>query len=68
MAYNEGTEITNYVKDPSVFRYENGFIHALTGPGLGLEINEKAVLKASGQKHHWKNPVYHMPDSGVTEW
>ena len=68
MAYNEGTEITNYVKDPSVFRYENGFIHALTGPGLGLEINEKAVLKASGQKHHWKNPVYHMPDGSVTEW
>lgn len=68
MAYNQGTEITNYVKDPSVFRYENGFVHALTGPGLGLEINEEAVLTASKEKHHWKNPIYHMADGSVTEW
>ena len=68
MAYNQGTEITTYVKDPSVFRYEDGFVHALAGSGLGLEINEEAVLAASREKHHWKNPIYHMPDGSVTEW
>lgn len=68
MAYNKGSEITNYVKDPSVFRYENGFVHILTGAGLGLEINEDAVVAASKDKHHWKNPIYHMSDGSVTEW
>ena len=48
--YNEegGMDLLDYVANPECFDVdEEGYIRALQGPGLGLEINEAAVRKAA---------------------
>ena len=68
MAYNKGDEMANYVKDPAVFQYENGFIQLLKGPGLGIEVNEVAIREMAKEGHAWRNPVLHLEDGSVAEW
>ena len=38
--YNKGNDLLDYLKDPSVFAYEDGFVAIPQGPGLGIEIDE----------------------------
>ena len=41
--YNKGNDLLDYVKDRSIFEYENGFVKIPDGPGLGIEIDEDYV-------------------------
>ena len=66
--YNQGAELLTYVKNPEDFDMSDGWLHALTKPGLGVEINEKALIKASKQDVSWHNPVWRHPDGSVSEW
>ena len=66
--YNKGGDLLDYLKDPSVFRFSNGFIQIPDGPGLGIEINREKVLKAAGTGHAWKNPVWRNYDGTIAEW
>ncbi len=68
MAYNEGNEMSKYVKDPNVFQYSNGYVDLLTAPGLGIEINEESVREMAKEGHDWKNPVFHAEDGSIVEW
>ena len=67
--YNQGAELLTYVNNPEDFDMSDGFLHALTKPGLGVEVNEQAIIKAS-QDHDvsWHNPVWRHPDGSVSEW
>lgn len=66
--YNKGNDILDYLKDPTVFHYENGFVKIPVGPGLGVEVDEEKVLEASKSSHDWKNPVWRHEDGSVAEW
>ena len=66
--YNQGSDLLDYLADPSVFEYENGYIRKLTKPGLGVEVNENLVRRMAELGHKWKNPVWRNEDGGVTEW
>ena len=66
--YNKGGDLLDYLADPSIYRYKDGFIENITGPGLGIEIDEEAVLEAAGRGHNWKNPVWRNFDGTVSEW
>jgi len=66
--YNKGNDILDYLKDPTVFHYENGFVKIPVGPGLGVEVDEEKVLEASKRSHDWKNPVWRHEDGSVAEW
>jgi galactonate dehydratase len=66
--YNKGGDLLDYLKDPSIYQYENGFINLITGAGLGIEINEAAVQKAAETGHNWKNPIWRNFDGTVAEW
>jgi galactonate dehydratase len=66
--YNQGSDLLDYLADPTVFQYENGYIARLDGPGLGIEINEEKVREAAAIGHDWKNPVWRLEDGTVTEW
>lgn len=66
--YNQGSDLLDYLVDPGVFHYENGFVPRLTAPGLGIEINEEKVREAAKIGHNWKNPVWRLEDGTVTEW
>jgi len=66
--YNQGSDILDYIKDRSVFEYENGYVNIPKGPGLGIEINEDKVREAAKEGHDWKNPVWRNHDGTVAEW
>lgn len=66
--YNQGSDLLDYLKDPSVFEYNNGFVSIPTGPGLGVEIDEQVVEKMAKQGHRWRNPVWRHEDGTVAEW
>lgn len=68
MAYNKGQEMASYLKNPSVFQYQDGFLPLLKGPGLGFEVDEDAVRQLSEPGLEWKNPVFRLDDGCVTEW
>ncbi|MBA8825524.1 galactonate dehydratase [Saccharopolyspora lacisalsi] len=66
--YNKGSDVLDYLVDTSVFDYTGGFVERLTGPGLGIEIDEQAVRRASEQAHRWRNPVWRNADGSFAEW
>lgn len=55
--------------DPGPLTPVNGRIRRLTGPGLGVEVNEDAV-RAAVQDGPLEpgSPVWHYPDGGFAEW
>ena len=66
--YNEGTDLLDYLKDPKVFAYKDGFVALPDGPGLGVEIDEERVREAAAKGHDWHNPVWRHEDGSVAEW
>ncbi|WP_348609395.1 galactonate dehydratase [Halobaculum rarum] len=65
--YNETSDVLDYLADPSVFEYEDGFVPVPDGPGLGIEIDEDVLEERDGHDD-WHNPVWRRPDGSVTEW
>ncbi len=68
MAYNKGQEVGDYLRDPSVFQYRDGFVARMQGPGLGLDVDEDKVRGMEEPALAWKNPVWRLEDGCVTEW
>lgn len=66
--YNEGYDLLNYLKNPEVFRYRDGYCDILTAPGLGVEIDEEYVRKMARQGHDWHNPIWRDSDGVIAEW
>lgn len=66
--YHTGAELLDYVADPEVFRFHAGHLLRPTGPGLGVEIDERAVRAADGTAESWHNPVWRHPDGSFAEW
>lgn len=68
--YNKGTaELVDYVKNKEDFEYQNGYIKPLPKPGLGVVIDEEAVIEADKQfEKDWKNPIWRHEDGSFAEW
>ena len=66
--YNVQGDLLDYLADPSVFAYQDGYVAVPRGPGLGLTINEDAVRRAAAQGHSWHSPVWRTDDGSVAEW
>ena len=66
--YNEGSDLLDYLKDPSIFHYKDGFVDLLTKPGLGIEVDEEKVREMAAIGHGWKNPVWRHEDGSIAEW
>ncbi|WP_088105778.1 galactonate dehydratase [Halalkalibacter urbisdiaboli] len=66
--YNQGSDLLDYLSDPSVFNYEDGHVKIPQGPGLGISVNEEVVKEMAGKGHNWKNPVWRHKDGTVAEW
>ena len=61
-------DLGTYLADASVFAVEKGSVAALTGPGLGVEIDEERVRKVAREPHRWRNPVWRGADGSLREW
>ncbi|MGO4690866.1 galactonate dehydratase [Glaciibacter sp. 2TAF33] len=66
--YNQGAELLDYVVDKTPLRFVDGSIERLTGPGLGIEVDEKAVRAADARGHSWRSPIWRHPDGSLAEW
>jgi galactonate dehydratase len=57
------------ILDPAVLRPVNGAIPRLTGPGLGVDVDEASVRAAviTGPMLE-RAPVWRQPDGGYAEW
>ncbi|WEH13350.1 galactonate dehydratase [Streptomyces sp. VNUA24] len=66
--YNRQCDLLEYVMDPEPFRFRDGYAVASTRPGLGVDIDEKAVRRAAETGHRWRNPVWRGADGAFTEW
>jgi galactonate dehydratase len=67
--YNSGTaELLDYLVDPSVFRFDAGHIRRPLGPGLGIEVDERAVRRADGSAPDWRGPLWRHTDGSFAEW
>ena len=66
--YNQGSDLLDYLADPAVFHYQDGYVPRLTGPGLGIEVNEAKVREMAAQGHRWRNPIWRTADGTIAEW
>lgn len=66
--YNQGSDVLDYLVDPSVLAIEQGYCEIPDGPGLGIEIDEAVVVSRAREGHRWRNPVWHHRDGSVAEW
>ncbi|GGL59013.1 galactonate dehydratase [Halocalculus aciditolerans] len=67
--YNETADVLDYLADPSVFDYEDGFVALPEGPGLGIDVDESVVEeRAAARDEDWHNPVWRHDDGSVAEW
>lgn len=66
--YNNSNDLLDYVKDPSVFAYENGMVAIPDGPGLGIDVNEEYVIERAAEGHRWRNPIWRHQDGSFAEW
>ncbi|SCG39045.1 galactonate dehydratase [Micromonospora coxensis] len=66
--YNAGNDLLDYLVDPSVFRFVDGYVHRTERPGLGIEIDEAAVRRADARGHAWRSPVWRHDDGSFAEW
>jgi len=65
--YNETSDVLDYLADPAVFEYRDGFVDIPGGDGLGIEIDEEHVREQHGNVD-WHNPVWRHDDGSVAEW
>lgn len=66
--YNQGSDLLDYLTDPSVFHYQDGYVQRLNKPGLGIEVNEEKVKKMAEIGHRWRNPIWRQQDGSIAEW
>ena len=66
--YNQGNDLTDYLSDPSVLHFSDGYVDIPQGPGLGIDINEDYVIKRSKEGHRWHNPIWQHGDGSIAEW
>ena len=66
--YNKDADLLDYLADPSVFHYQDGFVKRLTAPGLGIEIDEGKVREMSKVGHQWRTPFWRNNDGTLAEW
>ncbi|KAJ0383685.1 hypothetical protein COL922a_009982 [Colletotrichum nupharicola] len=67
--YNStGQDLTSYTKNPEVWKVTDGYIDLLTGPGLGIEIDEDQVRQLSKDAKAWVSPGFIGPGGEIREW
>ena len=66
--YNDGVELTDYVRNKQDFKLDQGYIKPLPLPGLGVDIDKDFVIEQSKIAHDWKSPVWRHADGSIAEW
>ncbi len=67
MQYNIGGDLADYVKNKDVFAINDGYLNLPTLPGLGIEIDEDAVIEADKEGITWSPRNWRHADGSVAE-
>jgi galactonate dehydratase len=65
---NADADLLDLIEDPEVFAFRDGAVQRLTGPGLGVQIDEDAVRAAATEFRGWRTPTWNHPDGSFAEW
>lgn len=57
-----------WIQNPEVFDYREGFVTVPSKPGLGIEVDEERVAEANRNPHDWKNIMWRSYDGTPIEW
>lgn len=63
-----GDEFLDYLVDRSVFEIDDGWFRRPLGPGLGIDVDEKAVEQAAKIGHAKRNPIWRHADGSFAEF
>jgi galactonate dehydratase len=63
-----GDEFLDYLVDRSVFDIVDGYFARPTAPGLGIEVDERAVEQAARIGHNRQNPIWRHADGSYAEF
>jgi galactonate dehydratase len=66
--YNQESDLLDYLVDKSVFAFKDGYVERPLGPGLGIEVDAKAVEEAAKVGHRWRTPTFRRDDGSLAEW
>ncbi|ERP96408.1 hypothetical protein Q669_28980 [Labrenzia sp. C1B10] len=66
--YNKSNDLLDYIENPEVFAFDEGYVSIPSGPGLGIEVNEDYVKSKANEPHNWRNPVWRHADGSFSEW
>ena len=66
--YNQTSDVLDYLADPTIFAYEDGYATIPDDPGLGIEIDEEHVREQVDADVDWHNPIWRHADGSVAEW
>ncbi|HZP50464.1 galactonate dehydratase [Actinocrinis sp.] len=71
--YNgQGSDLLDYLTDPAVFEYRDGWVERPAGPGLGIEVDAKAIEQAATwaaeHDYEWRTPIWRHDDGSLAEW
>ncbi len=66
--YNKQNDLLDYLSNPQIFDYRDGYVTIPDGPGLGIEVNEHYVEERAREGHRWRNPMWRHEDGSVAEW
>jgi galactonate dehydratase len=66
--YNQNNELLDYLANPEIFHFTDGFVNIPDGPGLGVQINEDYLHERQKVGHRWRSPVWRHADGSFAEW
>lgn len=66
--YNQQGDLDDYTLPGHGFTFEDGMLAIPKGPGLGIEVDEDAVIRAAETGHRWRAPVWRHKDGSIAEW
>ncbi|EME86482.1 uncharacterized protein MYCFIDRAFT_172227 [Pseudocercospora fijiensis CIRAD86] len=66
-AAREGSDLTSYTMNAEVWNVQDGMIELMTGPGLGIEMDEEAERAAAVDAKAWRSPHFVGPGGEIRE-
>lgn len=66
--YNGAIGQNDYITGGAAFALADGCIAIPDGPGLGIEVDERAVIGHAAAGHDWRAPVWRHSDGAIAEW
>lgn len=66
--YNTEGDLGSYTRPGGGLTVQDGHLLIPQGPGLGIEVDEAAVVAAAAAGHRWRPPEWRHGDGSVAEW